>query len=137
MTNKLIYIASPYSHDDPNVRVKRFMEVFKFTQKLLENGVNAFSPIVYSHQFACMSDKLKGDWQTWKELDELMLSKCDGMVVLCIVGYRNSTGINTEVEFAYKTGVPVTYYDIHSPSSGERLATFLSELNETKQEDEG
>ena len=46
---KLIFVSSPYSHPDDNVREENYQKVSKYTAELINNGVVAFSPILYGH----------------------------------------------------------------------------------------
>ena len=48
----MIYVASPYTHEDPAVREERYLAALRYTAKLLANKRWCFSPIVHCHDLA-------------------------------------------------------------------------------------
>lgn len=109
-TTKLIYLASPYTDPDPKVKEKRFLEAaaaqaWIFTQM---KDTFVFSPIAACHPVA-MLHKLPTDWHFWAEFDELMVSRCDELWVLCIDGWGLSTGVTAETKIAVKLNKPIQY----------------------------
>ncbi|MCP4566066.1 MAG: DUF1937 family protein [FCB group bacterium] len=104
---KLIYLASPYSHDDSDVRERRFNEVCRVAAKLMKGGEFVYSPIAHTHPIAQFG--LPGDWSYWEVFDTLMLSKCDRMFVLMIDGWFESKGVQAEIRIAEKRGIPIKY----------------------------
>ncbi|MCP4786572.1 MAG: DUF1937 family protein [Fuerstiella sp.] len=48
----MIYLASPYSHSDANIREKRFRDVCRTAARLMRNGDVVFSPIAHGHPIA-------------------------------------------------------------------------------------
>ena len=103
----MIYLASPYSHDEERIRIRRYIATREFTWHHLQMGVALFSPIVYCHQFA--RDFGAGiDAVTWLHLNEPMLSMAREVWVLELDGWRESAGVRWEMGFAKQLSIPVT-----------------------------
>lgn len=58
----LIYLASPYSHEDASVRQERYEIVSRVTALLISRGYVVFSPIAYSHPLNERIDIPVEDW---------------------------------------------------------------------------
>ncbi len=108
---KMVYLASPYSHADKAVEAERFTAAVKACGWLMNNCPDIqcfFSPIAHSHAISLVCI-LPGAWQFWAAADEALLSRCSEIWVLCIPGWRTSTGINAEIKIAVKYGLGVKY----------------------------
>ena len=81
--NKLIYLASPYSHKEDEIKYYRYLQALKYKCFKLNQGIHIYSPIVESHAIA-ERKLVKGDWQTWQAYDINMLSRCDEMHLLLL-----------------------------------------------------
>lgn len=114
---KLVYLASPYTHPDAKVRQERFKAVCVAQGQLLLKGYFVYSPIVATEAVLLYND-LPFRFGFWRELDELMISKCDYLVVLKLDGWEQSVGVKHEVEFAKLAGLGIFYSD---PSTLEGL----------------
>lgn len=109
---KIIYLASPYTHSDKNVLDARCIAAQKATARLMLEGNIVFSPIAHSHGVADhMPDAVRCDGDFWMEQDLPLLARCDEMVVLCLDGWRESSGVRQELAFATEKGIPVRYMD--------------------------
>lgn len=104
----LIYLASPYSHPDPEVREKRFRDVCHAAGRLMRLGLHIYSPIAHSHPIAMQTD-LPTSWEFWSAYDEAIISRCSEVRVLTIAGWETSIGITAEIEIANRLGIPVTF----------------------------
>lgn len=109
---KLIYIASPYSHKDEDIMQTRFSDVRDFTASIMQDiyrtGVVPFSPIVHCHEIAQVHELPKG-YDYWLNVDKTFLRHADELWVLMIDGWRESTGVKAEIEFAESILIPVKY----------------------------
>ena len=103
----LVYLASPYSHSNPEVQEERFQAVCAQAAEMMRNGIFVFSPVSHSHPIAAYG--LPGDWAYWQTYDSLMLSRCDKLVVLCLPGWKESVGVQAEIRIAQELGLPVSY----------------------------
>ena len=104
--SKLVYIASPYSHEDPEIRRVRFLAVRRREDLLVSKGVNAYSPIAHNHERALRGTEPPQGWIKW---DLLMLARADVMEVLMIEGWRESVGIRDEMAFAGEHRIPIRF----------------------------
>lgn len=108
----LIYLASPYTHGDPDVRFKRYMISCQVAAKLMMEGNLVFSPLAHSHPIAdCMPDGWCIDHDFWKMQDEPYLERADVLVVLTIEGWKNSKGLRHEINHANWRKIPIFYID--------------------------
>lgn len=103
--HKLSYLACPYSHPDPAVRHRRYDAVTRMTRLLLQEGRFAYSPL--THNVPLDSLGPRGDWETWKSFDHLMLERCDQLLVLQLPGWEESEGVKAELAYAQELGKPV------------------------------
>ena len=97
---KLIYVASPLTHPDPAVRQRRFETVQDYVGRKFAEGSQDmyFSPIMYSHEIG-KHFNLPHDAEFWKNMDHLMLSRCDKLEVLKIEGWEKSVGVRMEMDY--------------------------------------
>lgn len=100
-----IYIASPYNHEESQIREERYYRVREFTAKLMAQGIVVFSPIVHCHPMATVH-KLPKNWDFWKHIDEVFLSKASLLCVLLLDGWRESRGVTYEREYARRYKIP-------------------------------
>jgi hypothetical protein len=107
----MIYIASPYTHDDPAVRQERYEAVRDYIAKQTSlTGHFYFSPIVHYHDMAVKND-MPTDAKTWWRINEDALSRCDALWILKIDGYQESKGVAMEFEYCSNWGIEVVYVD--------------------------
>ena len=106
----LIYLATPYSHEDPAIRQERFEVVNRVAASLMLAGEHVYSPISHTHPIALAGD-LPKCWDFWQEFDRLMLSKCYKMLILRQEGWQESEGVKAERGIARELGIPVEFID--------------------------
>lgn len=106
---KLVYLATPYTHEDKAVEALRFRQVTEVSGLLVRNGVANVSPITQSHEQHIYVPNLPTTWDYWKSVDEIILSRCDEIYVLCIEGWDKSVGVTAEIEIAKSLKMPVKY----------------------------
>lgn len=113
MSNKLIYLASPYSHPDQYVRYERYATIARIAGKLVKDGHVLFCPITHSHPMAQRSTVPEGaeGHKIWMNLDLTILERCDILYVVMIKGWEESRGVQEEIKFAHNKGLPVYYID--------------------------
>lgn len=107
----LVYLASPYSHDDPSVREDRFQAACRAAAHLMRAGLRVFSPIAHTHPILLASDLPTG-WEFWEAYDEAVLRACRALVVLKLDGWKDSTGVRGEVRIARRLNL--TTYDVET-----------------------
>ena len=106
----LIYLASPYQHEDRNIMIDRFETVRAITAQLIseQDHVIPYSPIVYTHD---LSDYVDADFD-WRDWDIHILEKCDVMVVLMMDGWKESKGVQKEIAYCEKVKKQTIYVGI-------------------------
>lgn len=109
--SQLIYLASPYSHPEAEVREARFQDACRAAGALMKAGLNVFSPIAHSHPMATLGD-VPPVHDCWYGYDLAYLPFCRGMIVLMLPGWCDSKGIYGEVAAANAQGIPVRHYEL-------------------------
>ena len=79
-------------------------DVIKVADMVLERGHIPFIPHL-THFWHFLSPK---PWETWMEIDEVILLRCDSVLRL----FGESVGADREVELALKNSIRV-YYNLH------------------------
>lgn len=103
-----IYIASPYTDQNPDVCAERFRMVSEFTADMINIGYVVYSPIAHSHPLAIKYD-LPEDSESWRHQNYGMLAKASELWVLKLQGFDTSKGVTDEVKFAEMCNIPVLY----------------------------
>ena len=106
----LYYLATPYTHEEEEVRAMRYRMAVAMAGFLLKKGVYVYSPIAHSHPIAVRCDLPKG-WEFWQKYDECMIDRCDGLLVLKADGWVESRGVQEEIRLAMASGLPVYMID--------------------------
>ena len=104
----MIYLASPYSHPNPLMRIARFNAVARAAARLMAEGKEVFCPITHSHPIQAMGD-LPAGWEYWKRIDQWALEHCDEVYILALPGWDTSEGVRAEVAFADDHGMRITF----------------------------
>ncbi len=107
----MIYLATPYAHDDPAVMQRRFEQVTRYAGELMRLGVLVYSPISHNHPVAT-TVTLPRTWEFWRDHDLAMLTRCSQLLVLRLDGWQKSTGVRAEMDFAAERGIPIVYADM-------------------------
>jgi hypothetical protein len=107
---RIIYLACPYNHPNPEVRLSRFHAANRAAGRILERGDGVYSPISHSHPIAEDCGFGLG-FQAWRELDLEMLLRCDSMAVLMLPGWLKSNGIQAELECAEDHSISVEFIE--------------------------
>jgi len=106
----MIYLATPYTHDDSRVMQSRFETACEVTARLMQEGHVVFSPIAHSHPIA-ISQELPRDWSFWKKIDEEFIAACEEVWVVRMDGYETSRGVQAEIHVAENLGKKVRFID--------------------------
>ncbi len=104
----MIYLASPYSHPDEYIKIRRFEAAARAAAKLMCQGHIVFSPIAMTHPMAIYG-VLPGDWQFWARFDQVFIKLCEELWVLQLQGWRESKGVIAEIKIAETLGLPIRY----------------------------
>lgn len=118
----LVYLATPYSHPDADVRERRFHEVNRVAGDLIRKGIHVFSPISHSHSIA-MDGDLPKDFEFWQAYCRVMLRACGKMIVLMQDGWKESVGVKAEVAIAREMGLPVEFLEHNAEARCRAVAS--------------
>lgn len=120
----MIYVASPYTHPDADVRHERYLLVRDYTADLLKAKVNAYSPIVHCHDMS-IECGLPFTADFWENYNFDMIRRCDGLIVLTLDGWEKSVGIKGEMACAGEERIPVFMLPPGDISTAVRLYATL------------
>jgi hypothetical protein len=107
----MIYLASPYSHRDPEIRQKRYEAAVRASARLASAGIPVYSPIAHSHPIEVATGGLIPHTY-WMSIDLMVLPVCSKMVVLRLPGWEESKGVAKEIDAAGAAGIPVIRTDL-------------------------
>jgi len=109
-TDAMIFLGSPYSDPDAKVRRRRFEAACVAATYLVGTGMRIFSPIVHSHPISLGgNDPMALDFWLWQY--EPIREMCEGMIVMRLPGWRESTGLAFEIAEFEEAGKPILYMD--------------------------
>jgi len=122
------YISNPYNGTDEQ-KNERAETAAKVCGLLLKMGVHAWSPIVHNHAMLRTFNTFTLEERRTLMLafDFSLLRASKGMIVLEIEGWRNSFGVQAEINLCKELSLPVKYLrplDLESQSS---LSSILRE----------
>lgn len=127
MENRLIYIASAYTHPSEVERHKRFLEVLAFTAEGFKLGYDVFSPIVQCHEMA-LRHKMPHDIDFWWRHNEAWLKKAAGFIVFGEVSALDaSRGVEKETIWALDNQLPLIQCRFHVHPTQEHNTLFWKE----------
>ena len=107
----IVYLAGPYSHEDHSVEEIRFIKLNRIAGKLMKRGYVVFSPISHSHPIAKYIDSNCNNHDFWLRQDMPFLKISDILYVCTIHGYKESKGIQREIDMAKELEIPIEYID--------------------------
>lgn len=102
------YVASPYSKY-PAGQEAAFREAARATAILTKHGIPAYSPISHTHPLAEHGDIDPLDHAFWMKADEPFMRAAKGLIVLTMEGWKQSVGVQFEIDEFVKAGKPVIY----------------------------
>lgn len=107
MKHSLIFISTPYSHENHEIKDIRYRQAIEYAAILMNGDRFAYSPIASGLAIA-KSHKLPTDWCNFCEA---MLERCDELHVLMLKGWDESTGVANEIRLAKELGLKILYID--------------------------
>ena len=102
------YLASPYSkyHAGP---AAAFVHVSRVAGALLQRRIPVFCPIAHSHPVSTHSDIPHDDHELWMWADGPLMAGAHGLMVVLMLGWRESVGVTEEIRRFRKWGKPVVW----------------------------
>ena len=109
-TREMEYLAIPYTDKDESVMDWR-AEVSDFVcSELMKEGRVIYAPISSCHHIA-KKYGLPRNWEFWKKLDETFIKASKRLIVIQLPGWKESTGVTSELKIADENGIEVEYLD--------------------------
>jgi len=119
---RICYLATPYSSSNYMERYERFYAVTDAAGKLFQSGINVYSPITHSHPINESQRSMSHLFEVWENYDLYVINKlCKGLIVLKIPGWKESIGVNSEINYANLRKLPVFYLDSELVCSSDSL----------------
>ena len=107
-----IYLASPYTHEDPHVMRYRFERVCYAAGYLMcKKGKNVFCPIAMGHAISDNHPGMPTSLGWWLEQDFPILKQADKLIVYRMDGWEESAGVGAEIAFAKAAGIPIEHME--------------------------
>lgn len=105
---RLTYLATPYSKYIYG-RQQAYQDACSAAAALMLKGYNVFCPIAHSHAIETNAMNKNQDGDFWLKQDFAILVHCDELIVYCMSGWKESYGVNKEIEFAEANNIPVRF----------------------------
>ena len=105
---EMMYISTPFTHEDPEVEKQRVEEAEDVTCLIIrywEDYVVPFCPIAYTGR---LQKKLRPNIN-WLEFDKEFLKLFDSVMVVKMEGWEESVGVNYEIDLARKERKEILY----------------------------
>ena len=109
MNKSFIYLATPYTHEDPKMEKLRLEAAVKLNRSYIMGGLTVLSPIAFGNAFN-PDDNLNPP-QTWLEWDIPILKKADELWVMKMPGWDVSVGVLREIQEAMDAGIFIKYIE--------------------------
>lgn len=107
MTERIIYLGSPYSHPDFSVRRDRYLAVTRAAVAIGRTGIRVYSPVTLGHIYDALSEhEIPYDWDYWAEMDRRFIRVCHELWIYCQDGWIQSRGVQRELAYAKTIGMP-------------------------------
>lgn len=103
---RFYYLASPYTHDDPNVIENRVESAHTLFCVLTSFGLHIYNATYETHRAAHLH-KLPTHFEFWKEHNSAFIQPGAGVIVHEQDGWEESRGVKHEIEEARTAGLPV------------------------------
>lgn len=111
MTRPIVYLATPYSHPDPKVRVQRYEAVTRHAAKMVAEGLVVFSPITMTHPIEVLGETDPAPTEYWIAFDEPFMDACAEAVVLMLPGWESSRGVAREIAHFTAQSKPILFVE--------------------------
>ena len=104
----MIYLASPYWHDDSNIRRARAEAAACFAAEMVKQGEVVFSPVAHGCYIEqALTEEIAVE--IWVKHGLAMVQFAEQMIVLMLDGYEDSRGVQGEVCEAERLDIPIAW----------------------------
>lgn len=123
------YVASPYSHQNVEIKKERHRMAVQFAKTLTRLGYSAFVPIAYDGLWDLDPNfQVDHSWSFWEKIDLPLLDRCSALILLELLGWDRSQGVSAELEHCYKMGIPVMCMSPYDAENDEAIKRKMSLL---------
>ena len=126
-SHPFVYVAGPYSDENPRVRERRFQQHAKAAAWLVKRGHMVYAPIVHCHSIA-VAGEIGGGWSFWEHMDMPFLKLSHLMIVLPLQGWTESRGLFHEKEYALEHDIPIAFMVGDADSAEYQRITWSKSL---------
>lgn len=113
----MIYLAIPYSNDSPLasfIRDARYRVATKIAGTIMEGGHRVFSPITHNHPIKIANGSVGSTVEdpsasVYLHVDKTVFDVCSDLYVVMIGGWKQSRGVQMEIDWAREAGTPLTF----------------------------
>jgi hypothetical protein len=103
----LTYIACPYGHPNREVIDYRMEMFYKVDAHLVRQGKFPISPM--NKIYMVEKEKLDTSWNFWEDYSYALIHCCVNLVVITVKGWKESYGVQKEIEYAKSLGLEIIY----------------------------
>ncbi len=107
----MIFLAIPYTDDDPKMIDQRVAEGEKAVVLLQNKGYSVYCPVVFFHHLG-KKHGMPLTWEHWEFQCKHMIGKADKVIVLRLPRWDKSVGVKGEMRTANKLNIPVFVYTL-------------------------
>lgn len=104
----LVYLASPYTKYELGLDAA-FRDICAIAAELLREGVRVYSPIAHTHPIAIHGNLDPRNHDIWLPFDQAMMDAADAMCIADMHGWRESYGVQYEIETFRRAGKPIYF----------------------------
>ena len=105
----MIYVAAPYSDSDKAVIEERMTLFAKYFSTMIANKLYPVSPLLNHYIYKEAAAEWPTNWEFWEGYSRELLTRCTSMIVLMIDGWKESEGVQAEIQLATELGIPIEY----------------------------
>lgn len=106
--HRLVYLGSPYTKYAAGLDAA-FRDVAAIAAQMLQDGVKVYSPITHTHPIAIHGNLDPRNHDIWLPFDQAMMDAADAMCIADMDGWRESYGVQYEIDYFRWQGKPVYF----------------------------
>ncbi len=131
LSGKRVFLAAPYTHDDPLVRAYRVSQVNACAAELMLAGALVFSPVSMTHPISHFTHE-PVPHKFWLRQTLSFIEWADTFAILRLQGWKVSSGLDEELRAARSKGLEIVELDNFwgADSAWGGLLTMLDELTD-------
>ena len=107
------YLASPYTHSDPDVVLSRVDDTSRACAHLASINIHTISPILHWHHTA-LARALPTSHHYWLAYNHSLILRCDSVIFLTLDGWESSLGIIDELTFTRRHSIPHSFLTLEA-----------------------